>query len=147
MENKRFKPKFDKLYYIPIAIVATLIIGEAIVFLILHEASAFIMIPIALFVSYFFFSPLAGFVELREETVFVKCGFFIKREIPYKSIRRIEKQRQIYSESIVSLKNALEHIDIRYNTFDVLTVSVVDNDALISELNSRISGARGGTSP
>jgi hypothetical protein len=37
----------------------------------------------------------------------------------------------------MSLNNALEHIDIRYNTYDVVSVSVVDNDALIEEIDKR----------
>jgi hypothetical protein len=38
---------------------------------------------------------------------------------------------------MASLKNALEHVNIKYNTFDIVSVSVVDNDGFIEELNTR----------
>jgi hypothetical protein len=38
---------------------------------------------------------------------------------------------------MVSLKNAIEHVNIKYNSFDVTTVSVVDNDGFIEELKER----------
>ena len=38
---------------------------------------------------------------------------------------------------MTSLKNALEHVNIKYNNFDVVTVSVVGNDEFISELAER----------
>ena len=37
----------------------------------------------------------------------------------------------------MSLKNAMEHVNIRYNAFDVTTVSVKENDELMRELESR----------
>ena len=40
---------------------------------------------------------------------------------------------------MMALKNAIEHVNIKYNTFDVTTVSVADNDGFIEELDRRIS--------
>jgi hypothetical protein len=97
-----------------------------------------VLLAADLLVLYFTASSLVGYVELREKTLFIKFGFFLKCEIAYDSIRRVEKKsKRIYSESIVSMKNALEHIDIRYNTYDVVSVSVTDNDALMSEIEKR----------
>ena len=39
---------------------------------------------------------------------------------------------------MISLKNSLEHLDVRYNSFDVVTVSVVGNDELMREIEARI---------
>ena len=50
---------------------------------------------------------------------------------------RIKKERKFYSETMLSLKSAMEHVEIRYNSFDVTVVSVKDNDALIAELDER----------
>ena len=61
----------------------------------------------------------------------------LKKEIPYHKIRAIEKERGIYCNSIMSLKNALDHINIKYNKFDITTVSVVDNDDLIRKIEAR----------
>jgi hypothetical protein len=64
------------------------------------------------------------------------------REIPYSKIRGFVKERKFYSESMTSLKNALEHVNIKYNSFDVVTVSVTDNDDFIGELNLRIENSK-----
>ena len=61
------------------------------------------------------------------------------QEIDYSAIRRIEKNRAFYSQSMAAIKNAMEHIDIYYNTFDVVSVSVIGNEALMKELRVRIS--------
>lgn len=64
----------------------------------------------------------------------------LKKEIPYHKIRAIEKERGIYCNSIMSLKNALDHINIKYNKFDITTVSVVDNDDLIRKIEVQRAG-------
>ena len=64
----------------------------------------------------------------------------LKKEIPYHKIRAIEKERGIYCNSIMSLKNALDHVNIKYNKFDVTTISVVGNDDLIREIEARRAG-------
>ena len=136
--NHRYKPKFDKLFYIPISIAVALVLGATALCTVYYAPIGLVvMILCDLFVLYFILSAFVGYVELREETLFIKFGFFLKKEIPYNKIRRVEKCRRMYSESIMSLKNALEHIDIRYNTYDVVSVSVVDNDALIEEIEKR----------
>lgn len=136
MQNKIFKPLFDKLFW-------WIFVPTAILLVVMTVVSAFepitllITIPTDLFTAYFFVSPFFGYVELRENSVFVRFGFFLKREIPYSKIRRVEKDRKFYSESMLALKNALDHVNIRYNTYDVMTLSVKDNDLLIEELNAR----------
>ena len=61
----------------------------------------------------------------------------MKREIPYEKIRGAKKERKWYSDSMLSLKNSMEHVNLLYNTFDFVTISVVDSDELIRELNKR----------
>ena len=138
MENKRYKPLIDKVFFI--IWVPTLILLAAATVITAADIIAFlIMISIDLFTVYFMISPLIGYVELRAESVFVKLGFFTKREIPYENIRAVEKKRKFYSESMVALKNALDHVDIKYNKFDVISVSVIDNDGLVKRLKVRIT--------
>lgn len=137
MENKKYRPLFDRLYWsisIPtllLVLVTTVLLG------VLSSETLFIMIPLSLFVSYFFVSPFFGYAELRETTLFIRFGFFLRKEIPYRQIREVRKERKFYSESMMSLKNAFEHVNIKYNAFDVTTVSVKDNDELMRELNAR----------
>ena len=101
-----------------------------------------IIIPTGILTFYFLISPLFGYVELREKTLFIKFGFIIKREIPYDKIRSAAKERSFISETMLSLKNSFEHVKIKYNTYDVTTVSVIDNDSFINELDLRCGQKR-----
>ena len=90
-----------------------------------------------IFIGFFLISPCFGYVELREETVFIKFGFFLKREIPYKSIRGIEKKHTAIADSMLSLKNAMDHVNVKYGSFDCTSVSIMDEDAMIEEIKKR----------
>ena len=137
MENKRFKPLFDKLFFIIWIPTSILMIAVTVVSAFVPVA-LLIMIPVDLFTFYFLVSSIFGYVELREQPLFIKFGFILKREIPYSKIRGTVKERRAYSESMLSLKNALEHVNIKYNRYDVVTVSVEGNDEFIKELNMRL---------
>ncbi len=105
-------------------------------------AALFIILPVDFFTLYFIISPLFGYVEFREDTLFIKFGLLMKTEIPYKRIRGAEKVRKFYSDSFASLKNSFEHVNIKYNAFDVVSVSVEKNDELLAELYFRIEGKK-----
>ena len=137
MENRKFKPMTDRLY-LSIIIVTSAVMIPLTVLSFNNLAALIITVAVDLFVLYFLVSPLFGYVELREETVFIKFGLIMEREIPYKNIRGLEKERKFYSDSMLSLKNAFEHINIKYDTFDVVTVSVKDNDEFIREIEEEI---------
>lgn len=136
MKIKRYKPLIDKMFW-------WILIPTCMLLIALTAISAFslgaliLTILVDLLTLYFLISPLFGYVELREETVFVKFGFFMKREIPYSKIRGVEKTRKFYSDSMLSLKNSFEHVNIKYNTFDMLSVSVVGNGELMEEIDHR----------
>jgi hypothetical protein len=138
MQSKRFKPLLDKAFWI-ILIPTLILLAVATVISCYAPIALLIIIPVDVLSIYFLFTPLFGYVELREITVYVKLGLIMEREVPYERIRSVEKARKLYSDSMVSLKCALEHVNIRYNRFDVLSVSVQGNDDLINEINARIS--------
>ena len=138
MENKRYKPLVDKLFYI-ITIPTVVFLAVMTVISAFEPLSLLIIIPTDVFTLYFLISPLFGYVELREESVFIKYGFILKREIPYTKIRGTVKERSFIAESMLSLKNSFDHVRIKYNTFDVTIVSVVGNDEFVSELTKRCS--------
>ena len=139
---RKFKPLVDKLYYIiMIPTVTLLAVLTAVVAI--SPLSLLASIPVDLFVIWFFVSPLFGYVELREKSLYIKYGLILKKEIPYDKIVRVEKERRFYSESMMSLKNALEHVNIRYNRYDLTCVSVVGNDELIEEIDRRICSDTG----
>ena len=137
MKPKRFKPLFDKLYLLISIPTATIVLGVTVFTALFDPFVLVITVPVSLFVGYFLISPLFGYVQLLDDGLLIKYGLILKKHIPYGKIRSLEKTRGIYSESMMSLKNAIEHVNIKYNKFDVTTVSVVGNDELIKELEER----------
>lgn len=139
--KRRFKPMLDGCFYliwVPLSLMMIILTIISVSYL----AALIIMAITDIFVFYFLFSTLSAYVELREDTMLVKFGFIIKREIAYSRIREISKERKFYSQSMLSIKNSIEHVNIKYNRFDIISVSVVTNDELISELERRISSLK-----
>lgn len=137
MNNKRYKQKIDRLFYfVWIPTIVLLGIGTAIAAG--APVALAILIATDLFTLYFLISPFFGYVELGDGELFIKFGFFAKLTIPYDKIRGVCKEKKIYADSVMSLKNSLEHVNVKYNRFDIVSVSVTDNDGLIRELDMRI---------
>ena len=138
MENKRYKPLIDKVFWI--IWVPTIVLMTVVTIISFFDTVALlIMLATDIFTIYFIVSPLFGYVELREKTVFVRLGFIMKKEIPYNTIRDVTKEHKLYADSMSALKNALDHVNIKYNKFDVLSVSVVDNDDFMKDLKRKLS--------
>lgn len=137
MEKKRYLPLIDKLFFI-VSIPTLILVGAGVAISVYSIPALMIMCAIALLVLYVLISPLFGYVELGESSLVIKYGFFLKKEISYTSIRDITRERKFYSDSMLSLKNSLDHVNIKYNKFDVTSVSVKSNDEFIAELEKRI---------
>ena len=135
--KKRYKPKIDRLFWIITLPTSLLLLGATVVPAIFEPITLLITLPIDLFTGYFLVTPLFGYVELREEELLIKYGILMKKTIPYSKIRSVEKGRRWYSESMMSLKLALDHVIVKFNTFDLTTVSVKDNDGLMLDLKGR----------
>ena len=138
MTIKRYKPAIDKYFWI-IWIPTIIILLGGTALSLLEPLALAIMLFVDVFCFYFIISSLIGYVELREDSLYIKFGFILKKDIPYSKIREICKERKVMTDSMFSLKNALEHVNIKYNKYDIVTVSVVENDELINELNVRIT--------
>ena len=138
MQHKRYNPKFDKLFLWILIPTALLMTGVTVVSALFDAVTLFFTVPVTLFVFYFLITPVFGYAELRESALFVKFGFFLAREIPYEKIRGVQKARKFYSDSMLSLKNSLDHVNVKYNKFDILSVSVTDNEDFMAELEKRI---------
>ena len=137
----RFKPLIGKMFWIIwLPTIALMAVATAIS--VSATLALIILIATDILVLYFFLTSLAGYVELRENTLFVKLGFILKIEIPYERIVRVSKERKLYTDSLLSIKNSMEPVTIRYNKFDVICVSVVTNDKFIEELNARVDAKR-----
>lgn len=139
---KRYKPLVDKLFWI-IWVPTWVLMAAVTVVSLLDVVGLVFIIPADALLLYFMVSPLFGYVELRDDTIFIKYGFIMKREIPYDKVRSVSKKRSFMAETMLSLKNSFDHVEIRYNAFDVTSVSVVGNDELINEINSRIKQGQG----
>lgn len=139
--NKIYKPKIDGLFY-AIWIPTVLLLAVCTVIACTAPIALIIMIATDIFTLYFLVSPLFGYVELRENTLFIRYGFFLTREIEYVRIRELKKERKPYTDTMLSLKNAIEHVTIKYNKFDITAVSVTDNDDLIINIKSRTERLR-----
>ena len=134
----RFKAKIDKLFLILFIPTAAVLIAITVVLALLSPISTlYIMIPVDIFTLYFLISPLFGYAELREDALFIKFGFFLKREIPYNKIRGVSRERKFYSDSMMSLKNAFDHVNVKYNSFDYVSISVVENDDFVAKLQEK----------
>lgn len=142
MQVKRYRPKIDKLFYIIWVPTGLLMLALTLVTAIFELKTLFWTLPLDLFVFYFLFSSLVGYAELRETSLFIRYGFILKKEIPYSEICGIEKVRRWYSETMLSLKNSMEHVNIKYKRFDITAVSVKDNDGFIEEIKARINYGR-----
>ena len=105
MNQKLYKPKTDKLFWSLFIPTNLLCISILIIPSIMEPQVLFFTLPIFLFVNYFFTSFLFGYAKLRENELFIKYGFFLKKSIPYDKIRSLEKERKFYSHSMLSLKN------------------------------------------
>ena len=86
MQRKRFKPLIDKMFWIISIPLCVLMTAFTVFATILQPSMLFFMLTVDAFVAYFLISPLWGYVELREHTVFIKYGLsdicFIKRLCP-----------------------------------------------------------------
>ncbi len=135
--SNRYRPKIDKFFWWMLVIVNAVCLS-LLVISIFDPISFFCTVPIALFCNYFFISPLFGYAELREDHIFIKYGLILKKSIPYKRLRSVEIKRGIISEAVIDLKLSLEHIVIKYNTFDFTIISVKENQFLIEELREKM---------
>ncbi len=135
----KFKPRIDS-YYLWIVIPTELLLIAMVVlsFIDFTLGGLIVMLFTFVFTNFFLLSPFFGYAELKEDELFIKFGFILKRSIPYLKIRAIEKKRRWYSESMLSLKTAIDHIDVKYNRFDVVSLSLKNEETFIEELNKKI---------
>ena len=130
----KFKPRIDS-YYLGIIAITELLVTAALALCLADFTlgGLLIMLFTFIFMNFFIISPFFGYAELREEELYIKFGFFLRKAIPYSKIRAVEKKRDWYSSSLVSLKMAKEHLDVKYNRFDVVSLSIKDEEIFIEE--------------
>ena len=141
MKDKRYRPAIGKMFWFT-WIPLTIILAAIVIISMEYPVGLILTIGVSLFCYYFLVSSLVAYVELREESLFIKFGFVFKKEIPYKNIRELVKVRRFYTESFLAIKNTLEHVNIKYKKFDIVSVSVKNNDEFIKEVEKLVSSAK-----
>ena len=79
MQAIRFKPLYDKLFFIIFIPTLILVTCAAVIPAIFDSKTLFITLPIFLFTLDFFISPFFGYAELREGSLFIKYGLVLKK--------------------------------------------------------------------
>ena len=114
MNIKKYKPKIDRYFYLIWMPIIVLMLPLTIISFM--SLPAFILLLCAdVFTFYFMISSLVAYVELRENSLYIKYGFILKRNIPYNTILEVNKERRVITYNMLSIKNALEHVNIKYN--------------------------------
>jgi len=133
----RYRPKLDRMFWILVSVTNLLLLFPILLLCFDYSGAIWILVASLLFLDYFFVSSLFGYAELREDSLFIKYGFILKKTIPYNSIRGVKIERKWYSEAMLSLKNSIEHVTVKYNRFDFTAISVKNNEAFAAELSLR----------
>jgi hypothetical protein len=77
------------------------------------------------------------YFRLDQHNLFCKSLIF-KKEIPYSSIRKVEKQQGIYAG--VKFSTAWKGIIVHYNKYDELLISPENEEIFIAKMHERIEG-------
>ena len=134
----KFSPRYDKLYLWITVPTSLMLLGLLLLAAIEGKTALWLtMGGTVLLTGFFLISPCFGYAELKEKTLLIRFGLFMKREIPYESIFGIEKKRSAIADSMLSLKNAMEHINIKFNRYDLYSVSLKNEDLFTEELKKR----------
>jgi hypothetical protein len=78
------------------------------------------------------------FFRLDQHNLFCKSLVF-KKEIPYSSIRKVEKQQGIYVG--IKFSTAWKGIIVYYNKYDELLISPENEEIFIAKIHERIEGS------
>ena len=134
---KKYFPLVDSLFYVYTAVFTVIVLAVGAAFAFLASEVLVWYAPLCLLLFVPVLSPLFGYAELREECLFIRFGLLIKREIPYPVIRKTAKENKIYSDAMLSLKTAKEHVNISYNSFDLISISVKNSEDFLRELDKK----------
>lgn len=134
----KYKAEIGSFFIITLAIVSLLVLFPLIISIIVMNTTAIIISAVFFVImEAVLISPIFGYVKLEENALYIRYGLIFRKRIPYDKIVSLEKEHKLYSESIISLKTAIEHIKIKYNTYDNTTVSIRNMDQFIGEVNQR----------
>jgi energy-coupling factor transporter transmembrane protein EcfT len=136
-----FRAKKDYTFLIVFLFVLLLYSGISL-FTIIYEddySVIWVFLIVLTFLALLFISIYkTTYFRLDQHNLFCKSLIF-KKEIPYSSIRKVEKQQGIYAG--VKFSTAWKGIIVHYNKYDELLISPENEEIFIAKIHERIEGS------
>ena len=136
-----FRAKKDHTFLIVFLFVLLLYSGISL-FTIIYEddySVIWVFLIVLTFLALLFISIYkTTYFRLDQHNLFCKSLIF-KKEIPYSSIRKVEKQQGIYAG--VKFSTAWKGIIVHYNKYDELLISPENEEIFIAKIHERIEGS------
>ena len=136
-----FRAKKDYTFLIVFLFVLLLYSGISL-FTIIYEddySVIWVFLIVLTFLALLFISIYkTTYFRLDQHNLFCKSLVF-KKEIPYSSIRKVEKQQGIYAG--VKFSTAWKGIIVHYNKYDELLISPENEEIFIAKIHERIEGS------
>ena len=137
-----FRAKKDHTFLIVFLFVLLLYSGISL-FTIIYEDDCsviWVFLIVLTFLALLFISIYkTTYFRLDQHNLFCKSLVF-KKEIPYSSIRKVEKQQGIYTG--VKFSTAWKGIIVHYNKYDELLISPENEEIFIVKIQERIAGSK-----
>jgi len=137
-----FRAKKDYTFLIVFLFVLLLYSGISL-FTIIYEDDCsviWVFLIVLTFLALLFISIYkTTYFRLDQHNLFCKSLIF-KKEIPYYSIKKVEKQQGIYAG--VKFSTAWKGIIVHYNKYDELLISPENEEIFIVKIQERIEGSQ-----
>jgi hypothetical protein len=136
-----FRAKKDYTFLIVFLFVLLLYSGISLFTIIYEDDYSVIwvfLIVLTFFALLFISIYKTTYFRLDQHNLFCKSLIF-KKEIPYSSIRKVEKQQGIYAG--VKFSTAWKGIIVHYNKYDELLISPENEEIFIAKIHERIEGS------
>ena len=137
-----FRAKKDYTFLIVFLFVLLLYSGISL-FTIIYEddySVIWVFLIVLTFLALLFISIYkTTYFRLDQHNLFCKSLIF-KKEIPYSSIKKVEKQQGIYAG--IKFSTAWKGIIVHYNKYDELLISPENEEIFIAKIQERIEGSK-----
>ena len=135
-----FRAKKDYTFLIVFLFVLLLYSGISL-FTIIYEddySVIWVFLIVLTFLALLFISIYkTTYFRLDQHNLFCKSLVF-KKEIPYSSIRKVEKQQGIYAG--IKFSTAWKGLVVHYNKYDEILISPENEEIFIAKIHERIEG-------
>ncbi|WP_018611627.1 PH domain-containing protein [Segetibacter koreensis] len=120
-----YKSKIGLEFVVPLTVI---IAGTGII--VAYEKIWIALALVLLLVTFIVYMFLTTYYEVGNNTLKIKCGFFVDKTINLDTIRQINETNNPVSSPATSL----DRLEITYNKYDVVIISPKDKCAFINHL-------------